>query len=100
MTADLAEVRQIAGLRDPVIRNLRITECYARLAAGVQSGGANWCTFATWASKQAGQTIRKEGGTISDMRENGMKTVLTFHRGEPAPIPERLLEEAGSGPSG
>jgi hypothetical protein len=34
------------------------------------------------------------------MRENGMKTVLTFHRGEPAPIPERLLEEAGSGPSG
>ena len=22
--------------------------------------GANWCTFATWASKQAGQTIRKE----------------------------------------
>ena len=21
---------------------------------------ANWCTFATWASKQAGQTIRKE----------------------------------------
>jgi hypothetical protein len=22
--------------------------------------GSNWCTFATWASKQAGQTIRKE----------------------------------------
>jgi len=24
------------------------------------SPGANWCTFATWASRQAGQTIRQE----------------------------------------
>jgi hypothetical protein len=57
---DVAEVERIAGLQDPVIRNLQITECYARLAAGVESQGANWCTFATWASKQAGQTIRGE----------------------------------------
>jgi hypothetical protein len=57
---DAAEVGRIAGLHDPVIRNLQITECYARLAAGVESHGANWCTFATWASKQAGQTIRGE----------------------------------------
>jgi hypothetical protein len=57
---DAAEVGRIAGLQDPVIRNLQITECYARLAAGVESEGANWCTFATWASKQAGQTIRGE----------------------------------------
>jgi hypothetical protein len=56
----VAEVERIAGLQDPVIRNLQITECYARLAAGVESQGANWCTFATWASKQAGQTIRGE----------------------------------------
>jgi hypothetical protein len=57
------EVKQIALMPDPVIRNLRITECYFRLAAAMtQRTGqcANWCTFATWASKQAGQTIRGE----------------------------------------
>jgi hypothetical protein len=54
------EVEQIAAMTDPVIRNLRITECYSRLAAAMPPGSANWCTFATWASKQAGQTIRKE----------------------------------------
>jgi hypothetical protein len=70
------------------------------LAARTGGGPAKLVHVRDLASKQAGQTIRKEGGTISDMRENGMKTVLTFHRGEPAPIPERLLEEAGSGPSG
>jgi hypothetical protein len=54
------EVRRIAGLTDPVIRNLQITECYSRLAAAVEAEGANWCTFATWASRQAGRTIRGE----------------------------------------
>jgi hypothetical protein len=56
----IEEVEQIAGLSDPVIRNLRITECYSRLAAAVTADGANWCTFATWASRQAGRTIRGE----------------------------------------
>lgn len=55
-----AEVEEIAGLPDPVIRNLRITECYSRLAAAMESGCANWCTYATWASRQAGRTIRGE----------------------------------------
>src|SRR4026207_824707 len=57
------EVKRIALMPDPVIRNLRITECYFRLAGAMtQRTGqcANWCTFATWASKQAGQTIRGE----------------------------------------
>lgn len=57
------EVKQIALMPDPVIRNLRITECYFRLATAMtkRTGPcANWCTFATWASKQAGQTIRGE----------------------------------------
>jgi hypothetical protein len=57
---DVEEVGAIAGLPDPVIRNLRITECYSRLAAAVDAEGANWCTFATWASRQAGSTIRGE----------------------------------------
>jgi hypothetical protein len=56
------EVRRIAALPDPVIRNLQITDCYARLSAAVaeRRPGANWCTFATWASRQAGRTIRGE----------------------------------------
>jgi hypothetical protein len=59
----LAEVERIAAIENPVIRNLQITQCYHELSAAlVQRTGlsTNWCTFATWASKQAGQTIRKE----------------------------------------
>jgi hypothetical protein len=60
----VADVERVAALADPVVRNLQITQCYCELSrafAGLTGGGpANWCTFATWASKQAGQTIRKE----------------------------------------
>jgi hypothetical protein len=56
----VAEVERIAALDDPVVRNLQITECYSRLAAAVTVGGSNWCTYATWASRQAGRTIRGE----------------------------------------
>jgi hypothetical protein len=57
------DVRQIAAIRNPVIRNLQITYCYSRLAAAfaARNGeGANWCSYATWASRQAGRTIRGE----------------------------------------
>jgi hypothetical protein len=57
------DVRQIAAIGNPVIRNLQITYCYSRLAAAfaARNGeGANWCTYATWASRQAGRTIRGE----------------------------------------
>src|SRR5215216_1003828 len=57
------EVRRIVAISNPVIRNLEITQCYSRLAAefASRSGeGANWCTYATWASRQAGRTIRGE----------------------------------------
>ena len=43
------EVRAIVAIEDIVIRNLRITECYARLSAAVRAHvgeGANWCSFA------------------------------------------------------
>lgn len=59
----LSEVDAIAAIGDPVIRNLRITQCYHELSSAVAAHvapGANWCTFATWASRQAGQTIRGE----------------------------------------
>jgi hypothetical protein len=57
------EVDAIGAIGDPVLRNLRITQCYHELSSAVAeriSPGANWCTFATWASRQAGQTIRGE----------------------------------------
>ena len=59
----VAEVDRIAGHPEPVVRNLQITHCYHRLSrvlAARTGGGANWCTFAVWASKQIGQTIRQE----------------------------------------
>ena len=68
MTEKTAEVQRIAAIENPVIRNLEITYCYSRLAdafAERTGKGANWCTYATWASRQAGETIRGE-----DLREN------------------------------
>jgi hypothetical protein len=57
------EVRRIVAISSPVIRNLEITQCYGRLSVAMaeRTGRcANWCTFATWASRQAGRTIRGE----------------------------------------
>jgi hypothetical protein len=56
------EVQRITLITDPIMRNLRITQCYHELSAVMawRTDMATWCTFATWASKQAGQTIRKE----------------------------------------
>jgi hypothetical protein len=64
MTAPtLDEIDRITRLGDPILRNLQITQCYYEISqsvAGLTGHSANWCTFATWASKQAGQTIRQE----------------------------------------
>jgi hypothetical protein len=59
----VADVTRIVAIENPVVRNLQITECYADLAAAMRArtgGAADWCTFATWASRQAGSTIRGE----------------------------------------
>ncbi len=56
-------IDRIAALQDPVVRNLQITQSYHEIsqAMAARTGAcANWCTFATWASRQAGQTIRRE----------------------------------------
>jgi len=71
----IAEADRIAAIGDPVIRNLQITQCYHELSAALaqRTGpGANWCTFATWASRQAGQTIRKED--LARALENALVT--------------------------
>lgn len=59
----LADVDRIVAQNDPALRNLQITHAYSELSrALVRHHGrrANWCTYATWASKQAGQAIRGE----------------------------------------
>ena len=61
-----AEVTRIAATEDAAARNRQITEAYWKLSAEVERrilGNANWCTFATWASQQAGVTIRHEDMT-------------------------------------
>ncbi|MGH3941630.1 MAG: hypothetical protein ACRDTG_23970, partial [Pseudonocardiaceae bacterium] len=59
----VADVERITALSDPVVRNLQITQCYHELSLAFVArtgNSANWCTFAVWASRQAGQTIRRE----------------------------------------
>ena len=57
-------VGDIAGMADPVQRNLWITQRYHEFAVQLRDTGAaedaTWCAFAVWASKTAGTTIRGE----------------------------------------
>ena len=50
------EVQRIVAIESPVVRNLEITYCYrgSRRPRERIGKGANWCTYATWASRQAG----------------------------------------------
>ena len=59
------EIEQIiAPDAQPVLRNLRITQCYHDLSQSIASiigaANVNWCTFASWASKTAGRFVRGE----------------------------------------
>ncbi len=58
-------VEWVIGLdREPVRRNLLITQGYHELshalAGELGRENANWCTFASWASRTAGRFIREE----------------------------------------
>ena len=94
----LAEIDQIAGLADPVIRNLQITQCYYELSvifAQRIGPSANWCTFATWASKQAGQTIRKEDlKRLLEIRLSSEATLVQAADNFAASAQEMGVEEA------
>src|SRR5512133_605623 len=85
-----AEVDRIATLGDVVIRNLQITQCYHELSLALTrriGPHANWCTFATWASKQAGQTIRKED-LARALKRNFQQSLSTVQASEhPAAAP-------------
>jgi hypothetical protein len=59
------QVPRIVALEaQPVLRNLLITQCYHDLSSEMGrvlcASNANWCTFATWASRTAGRFIRNE----------------------------------------
>lgn len=59
----LTQVDAITDIGDPVRRNYRITLGYWRIACAMRDrlpGGATWCAFGTWASRQAGRSIRNE----------------------------------------
>jgi hypothetical protein len=61
----LERIQWITALDEyPVRRNLLITQAYHDLSSALDealgSGNANWCTFATWASRCAGQFVRNE----------------------------------------
>jgi hypothetical protein len=66
------EVDAIAAMADGAARNLRITQAYFELSTGLAEwvgAGGTWCAFATWASKQAGRTIRGEDlGVVLERR--------------------------------
>ncbi len=58
------EAAVVAALRDPVIRNLKITQGYHDLKIALTrvfgEKNVTWCAYATWASKTAGSFIRAE----------------------------------------
>ncbi len=60
----LQDLERIVRMEEPVLRNLWITQRYHTLSRGISSvvcaQNVNWSTFATWASKTAGQSIRNE----------------------------------------
>ncbi|HEY8040364.1 MAG TPA: hypothetical protein VIF15_11250 [Polyangiaceae bacterium] len=64
MVALPTDIQQIGQMQDGVLRNLTITQRYHDLSLALSEtiGGddVNWSTFATWASKTAGQSIRNE----------------------------------------
>jgi hypothetical protein len=57
-------VRAVLAIEDRVLRNFWVTQTYADLSTGLRSSlgqtTANWCTFATWASRTVGRSLRGE----------------------------------------
>jgi hypothetical protein len=60
--ASEARIRAVDALEDGALRNLWITQTYhdlsKQLSSTIDARDANWSTFACWASKTAGESIR------------------------------------------
>jgi hypothetical protein len=69
----LPEIDRILATQDDQLRNLRVTLGYHDLSRGlarlVGYENANWCTFAVWASRQAGVFVRGEIRGIAAVRD-------------------------------
>jgi hypothetical protein len=87
-----AHVRAVLDIDDRVLRNYWITQSYAdlslALAALLAPDSANWCTFATWASRTVGENLRGEG--LPDwlrervVQDNGMMGAMAEANARPA----------------
>ena len=70
------DIEPIARLEDGAVRNLLITQRYRDLSAALVEllgpGNVNWSTFATWASKTAGLSIRNEEvpGVVAELADD------------------------------
>jgi hypothetical protein len=99
----LATIDRVADEPDPVLRNLLITQTYHELSNRLRSQlstDATWCTFATWASKTAGHSIRREAlsQAIVDLVDGGAtRASLPDDLGTQGVLPdtERGLREFG-----
>jgi hypothetical protein len=108
----LADIERIVGLDQPPIRNLWITQRYhtlmGLLASVIGDENANWSTFATWASKTAGQSIRGEEVPVElrqllaeEMRlQQRIASSLHFPASltphfDPLDLPRAVLDEVG-----
>jgi hypothetical protein len=100
------QTHRIAAMRDPVIRNLKITQAYHDLKIALTRvlGGENvsWCAYATWASKGAGKAIRGEHllGAVREFLSNrpalerlaSRAGLLSFLAGISAEVTEHIAE--------
>jgi hypothetical protein len=81
-----AEVAVIAGIEDPVVRNLWITHAYhewgVALSRLMGDDDISWCGFGTWASKSAGRTIRGDElpGLLRDVIDQSENLETTTKR--------------------
>ena len=63
-STSIEHVHAVLAIDDRVLRNYWVTQSYADLAAGLAAaldpGTANWCTFGVWASCTVGRNLRGE----------------------------------------
>ncbi|MFN0120260.1 MAG: hypothetical protein ACKV2V_07140 [Blastocatellia bacterium] len=101
-----AAINHIASLNDAALRNLRITQAYAELSRAFGAalpGAANWCTFATWASRQAGRTIRHvdmartivERLDTSELLDAGLRALARITGGQRGDLQNLLTRALG-----
>ncbi len=97
------EIDRISAMPNGPERNFEITRTYHLLSAAIAGripGGCNWCTYAAWASRQAGQTIRRQDLTAALMRHPLLGAALKdFHattgisQAQLAPVVDAVLRE-------